>query len=90
MLLVNYTAIVQFSIFSKNSLYPLQKTNLVPNRIPYWNQNFLTQIFTEIFLTSPPLHPVQSTSILEDRVHAMILPNKQVPKQIANLQTMTK
>ena len=57
MLLVNYTAIVQFSIFSKNSLYPLQKTNLVPNRIPYWNQNFLTQIFTEIFLTSPPPPP---------------------------------
>ena len=42
MFLVYYTAIMQFSIASENSLYPLQKFNLPDNTNPLLNQNFLT------------------------------------------------
>ena len=42
MLLVFYTPLMQFSIFSKNAMYPLQKINMPHNTNPVWNHNFLT------------------------------------------------
>ena len=52
-LVIYYTAIMQFSISSKNSLYPLQKVNPPHNTTPLWNQNFqthLSRFFTKIFV----------------------------------------
>ena len=52
-LVIYYTAIMQFSISSKNSLYPLQKVKPPHNTTPLWNQNFqshLSRFFTKIFV----------------------------------------
>ena len=73
MFLVYYTEIMQFSIFSKNSLHPLHKINLTHNRTPLWNQNFLTYHKIFYWNFSPTVGP--TSPILEDGEHAMTLPN---------------
>lgn len=82
-LVIYYTAITQFSIFSENSLYSIQKFNPPHNTTPLWNQSFLTQ-HNRYFTKIPP-----TPSILEDRVDVMKWPNQLAPKQIKNPQTMT-
>ena len=52
-LVIYYTVIKEFSIFSKNYLYPFLKINPPYNTTPLWNQNFLThpnRFFGAIFL----------------------------------------
>ena len=64
---------MQFPIFSENPLQLLQKINPPHNTTPPQNQIFLIP------------HNRFFTKVLENGVHARILPNQLAPKQITNL-----
>ena len=78
-LVIYYTAIMQFSIFSENSLYPLQKN--CPIIQPLSKIKIFLPTITDFYYNFP--YP-----FWEEGMHAMTLPNQLAPKQIINFQAI--